>query len=80
MADLSNAELIDLVIRRADDLRKAGVLSIELGGFKAQLSPYQPPVVVDKPKDDDEQTMSKLFRVPGGLPHLEVVEEKVGKK
>lgn len=79
MAEISSAELIDLIVRRAEDLRRAGVLSIEVGGFKAQLAPYQGAIVSDKAQEPEPEP-AQLFRVPGGLRHLEVTEEKVSKK
>ncbi len=41
------AQLLDLIIERAQGLRMAGVASVDLDGFKFGLLPYEPEVPRD---------------------------------
>lgn len=84
MPDLSAAALVDLIVERAPELRKAGVLEIAIGDFKVSLAPHQAESASTK-ADDEKMPVDPLLdphtyglpegsKIPG-LSHLEVVEE-----
>ena len=85
MPDASAAELVDLLLKRAGDLRREGVRVIQIGEFRAELAPYQPEAPREKPEADeptDPLRNPNTYGLPAGskipgLSHLEVVEDKV---
>jgi len=74
MSRADTAELLDLLIDRAEKLRKAGIVSAQLGDFRVELRPFEPDIPADfgKRKDDEELPSDPLHdadtyggRVPG---------------
>jgi hypothetical protein len=85
MSSLSASELVDLIVKRAPDLRKAGVLDITIDGFQAKLAPHQESVPIEQEKrgerpvdplvDPHTYGLAAGERIPG-LSHLEVIDGK----
>lgn len=49
------AELLDLLVERADRLRAAGVLRLELEGLKVELAPAAPTIDPNKRRDAEPE-------------------------
>jgi hypothetical protein len=76
--------LVDLLVRRALDLRRAGVLEVTIGDMKASLAPFQEEPIARKTEEDempidplnDPHTygLPKGSKLPG-VRHLEVIDD-----
>lgn len=51
---LSLEETLDLVVRKADEMRAKGILELEGAGLRIRLAPKDPPVVAQSVTDDDD--------------------------
>lgn len=77
MPDLSEDQLVDLIVRRAPELRAAGVLNIQIGQLKVTLAPHQDEIA-EKPDDDRSERVQAPIdlwtapRRPGAASHIQV--------
>lgn len=82
-------DLVDLILKRAGELRRAGVLDIAIGDFHVTLAPHQeeaeavtatkPEVPTDPLLDPNTYGLPSGSRLPG-LSHLEVMDEPGNKR
>lgn len=68
-------DLIDLIVKRAPDLREAGVLSLSVGEVHVVLAPAEPPETADEKSTEPEQYSDPLddpaTYARGGVPRFE---------
>lgn len=55
------ADLLDLLITKAPDLRAAGVRTVAIGTFSFALTPHEPPATTAPPPDVEHETNDPLF-------------------
>lgn len=65
----SAADVLTLIAERAETLRKAGVLVVQVDGFSAQFAPWHDPGVPERERTTAEQYSDPLLdpaTYPGG--------------
>lgn len=68
---LTAAEVLDLIVERSPALRAAGVMELELAGFKVKLTPHvsEGPIVIQGPERElSAMDDPKTFGLAEGAP------------